>query len=215
MHSGEVIYFDTERGTGFVAGDDGNRYVFDVSDLASERAATKGGKVAFEADGDRARRIRAQHAPALLADDSPPPATATGAAPAARSVPFGHFFYCVTKGYVRPRGRARRREFWSFVLVALIVMVLAGCTGFAVASALETDIPTGIGLGILGADLLLLPPFFSVLVRRLHDIGLTGWFALLGFIPSFGQLIILVFALLESQKHENRWGPVPAGVAAG
>ena len=48
-------------------------------------------------------------------------------------------------------------------------------------------------------------------VRRIHDIGLSGWFILLGLIPTVGNLIILVFALIPSQGKANRWGEVPPG----
>ena len=55
-------------------------------------------------------------------------------------------------------------------------------------------------------------PWIGLIVRRLHDIGLTGWLYLLFFIPTVGGLIILVFALIPTQAQENQWGPVPAGV---
>ncbi|MDO8933008.1 MAG: DUF805 domain-containing protein, partial [Rhodocyclaceae bacterium] len=47
---------------------------------------------------------------------------------------------------------------------------------------------------------------------RLHDIGLSGWFYLLVFVPSVGSLIIFVMTLIPSQKHDNKWGPVPHGI---
>jgi uncharacterized membrane protein YhaH (DUF805 family) len=52
-------------------------------------------------------------------------------------------------------------------------------------------------------------------VRRHHDVGLSGWFVLLFLLLSFvyvGSLILLVIALIPSQKHDNKWGPVPGGV---
>ena len=49
-------------------------------------------------------------------------------------------------------------------------------------------------------------------MRRQHDIGLSGWFYLLILIPYVGGLIIFVFTLIPSQKHDNKWGPVPYGV---
>ena len=55
-------------------------------------------------------------------------------------------------------------------------------------------------------------PSISVTVRRIHDIGLSGWFYLLILAPYVGGLILFVFALIPSQTRENRWGPVPAGI---
>jgi uncharacterized membrane protein YhaH (DUF805 family) len=55
-------------------------------------------------------------------------------------------------------------------------------------------------------------PSIAVVVRRLHDIGLTGWLALLCYIPAFGAVAFLIFGLLPSQFGENRWGPTQVGV---
>ena len=55
-------------------------------------------------------------------------------------------------------------------------------------------------------------PGVAITVRRIHDIGLTGWLYLLILVPSVGGLIIFVFSLIPSQKHENKWGPVPDGI---
>ncbi|WP_411970872.1 DUF805 domain-containing protein [Mesorhizobium sp. BR1-1-13] len=55
-------------------------------------------------------------------------------------------------------------------------------------------------------------PGLGTTVRRLHDIGLTGWLFPVILIPIIGSLIILVFALIPTQGRENQWGAVPAGV---
>lgn len=221
MKSGEIIYFDGKRGTGFITGNDGNRYVFDVSDLTDEQPVSKGAKVSFAAEGDRARAITPQVARSAArqadpADGNPP---ASGAAdphgPPANPGLLGYFRYCVTRGYVRFSGRARRREYWSFVVVALICFALVGGIGFVIGSALgfdEAEEPTISALAVSVLWLYLLLPSMAVLFRRLHDIGLSGWFWLLAFVPMFGSLIILVMTLIGSQKHDNKWGPVPIGV---
>ncbi|MCB1452970.1 MAG: DUF805 domain-containing protein [Rhizobiaceae bacterium] len=227
MKSGEIIYFDGSRGTGFITGNDGNRYVFDVTDLASDQPASKGAKVEFEADGDRARAIVSQMAARVAAQEggsAQPWAVAAAGAPAPAVDPdgpppapglFGYFRYCVTKGYVRFSGRARRREYWSFAVVALIGFAIVGGIGYAVGTALgfnEADEPTVSAAAIGIFWLFLLLPSLSVLIRRLHDIGLSGWFWLVAFVPMVGSLIILVMTLVGSQKHTNKWGPVPTGV---
>ncbi|RUU10459.1 DUF805 domain-containing protein, partial [Mesorhizobium sp. M6A.T.Ca.TU.002.02.2.1] len=60
--------------------------------------------------------------------------------------------------------------------------------------------------------LLTILPWIALTVRRLHDIGLTGWLVLICLIPPIGGLAILVFGLIPSQTGENQWGAVPAGV---
>lgn len=219
MHSGEVIYFDGQRGTGFISGADGNRYVFDVTDIADASPVAKGAKILFEPDGDRARRIAPQgrFQPTV---QLPTGSAGVRAEPeiAERDVTpglFRYFRYCVTDGYLRFRGRARRREYWSFFLISLIGLAIVGGIGFGVGTALgynESDEPTIASTFIGVYWLAILLPSLAVLVRRVHDIGLSGWFILLGFVPMIGSLIILVFTLISSQKHPNKWGPVPTGV---
>ena len=52
-------------------------------------------------------------------------------------------------------------------------------------------------------------PASAVGVRRLHDIGKSGWNYLLGFIPFVGAIILLVWACQDSQAGENKWGVNP------
>ncbi|OTY21538.1 aminopeptidase [Bacillus thuringiensis serovar navarrensis] len=51
-------------------------------------------------------------------------------------------------------------------------------------------------------------PNFSVGARRLHNIGKTGWWQLLNFLP-FGSIVLLVFFIIESEEKENKYGPNP------
>jgi uncharacterized membrane protein YhaH (DUF805 family) len=65
------------------------------------------------------------------------------------------------------------------------------------------------------AVLFFMVPAISVTVRRFHDVGLSGWLYLLFVVLSFvyiGGIIIFVITLIASQKHDNKWGPVPQGI---
>lgn len=53
----------------------------------------------------------------------------------------------------------------------------------------------------------MLLPSIAVAVRRLHDTGRSGWWFLISFIPIFGSIVFLVFAVLDSEPGENRYGP--------
>lgn len=74
------------------------------------------------------------------------------------------------------------------------------------------------GGGIVGLIWILVTivPAFAVLVRRLHDTGKSGWWALIGFIPLAGAIVLLVFTVLDSDAGENKYGespkPVPSGL---
>ena len=52
-------------------------------------------------------------------------------------------------------------------------------------------------------------PSLAVAIRRLHDVGQSGWFALISLVPLVGGIILLVFLAKESQPQTNKWGPVP------
>jgi uncharacterized membrane protein YhaH (DUF805 family) len=57
--------------------------------------------------------------------------------------------------------------------------------------------------------LVLFIPGLAVAVRRLHDVGKSGWFLLIGLIPLIGFIWLLVLFLTEGKPGENKWGPNP------
>ena len=70
------------------------------------------------------------------------------------------------------------------------------------------------GIGLLSGiyTLAAIIPSIGVSIRRLHDIGRTGWWVLIGFVPLIGSIVLLVFALLDSQPGDNQYGANPKGV---
>jgi uncharacterized membrane protein YhaH (DUF805 family) len=108
----------------------------------------------------------------------------------------------VLKNYIGFQGRARRKEYWMFFLFNFLITMLL--------SIIEVMLGLGgILSGIYGLFVLL--PSIAVNVRRLHDIGRTGWWMLLSFIPVVGLIVLLIFAALDSQPGENKYGPNPKG----
>ena len=67
------------------------------------------------------------------------------------------------------------------------------------------------GGGIVGLVWILatIVPALSVLVRRLHDTGRSGWWALIGFVPLVGGIVLFVFSVSDSHPGENTYGPSP------
>lgn len=96
-------------------------------------------------------------------------------------------------------GRARRKEYWMFVLGVVIVSVVLQIIDGIVGTA-----PYLAGLFSLAA----LVPSIAVGVRRLHDQDKSGWFMLLGLIPLVG-IVLLVFMCLEGTSGPNQYGPDP------
>ncbi|MBV9823574.1 MAG: DUF805 domain-containing protein [Actinobacteria bacterium] len=96
-------------------------------------------------------------------------------------------------------GRARRSEYWWFVLFSAIVNTVVSLLDAAIGNQV---------LGYLVLLALLLPSL-AVGVRRLHDTGRSGWWLLIALIPLVGAIVLLVFALQDSQPGSNNYGPSP------
>ncbi|WP_275869004.1 DUF805 domain-containing protein [Knoellia sp. 3-2P3] len=114
----------------------------------------------------------------------------------------------VLSKYATFSGRARRSEYWWFVLFYLIVAVVAT----VIDSAAGLPQTAGYGPVTMLVTLALLLPSLAVTARRLHDTGRSGWWMLLSLIP-IGGLVVLIFALQDS-KGPNAWGQSPKAVAA-
>jgi uncharacterized membrane protein YhaH (DUF805 family) len=116
----------------------------------------------------------------------------------------------VLKKYAVFNGRARRMEYWMFVLVNAIIGVALGLIEAAAGIAPESDqsvLPTLYGLAVL-------LPSLAVGVRRLHDTDRTGWWLLIALVPIIGAIVLLVFMVQDSQPTENQYGPNPKGAIA-
>jgi uncharacterized membrane protein YhaH (DUF805 family) len=98
------------------------------------------------------------------------------------------------KGYVNFSGRATRSEYWWFYLFWIIAV---GVTAFINENLAAIVI------------LALLLPSLAVLIRRLHDIGKSGWWCLIGLIPVIGPLILLYWAVQPSAG-DNDYGAAAA-----
>lgn len=113
-------------------------------------------------------------------------------------------------------GRSRRKEYWMFTLLSLIVMavglvlIFGGSSGVDANGEPQLGPLSYLGIGLLGLWFLgSLIPSIAVTVRRFHDQDKSGWFYLLSFIPYVGGLIALVFMLIEGTRGPNRFGPDP------
>lgn len=113
------------------------------------------------------------------------------------------WYLSVLKNYAEFSGRARRKEYWMFMLFNIIVT----CIIAVIDSAMGTVI-----LGALYA-LAVFIPSIGVSIRRLHDTNRSGWWLLIAFLPLIGSLVLLVFFVLEGTAGENSHGVDPKQVA--
>jgi uncharacterized membrane protein YhaH (DUF805 family) len=97
------------------------------------------------------------------------------------------------------KGRARRKEYWYFFLFnVLIALVLYGI-GYALGS----------NSLYYAFNIVALVPSAAVSVRRLHDIGLRGYWMFIVLIPIVGTLVLLYCFVKPSQPSQNKYGAVP------
>ncbi|MBD5345524.1 MAG: DUF805 domain-containing protein [Bacteroides sp.] len=107
----------------------------------------------------------------------------------------------LTRNYCNFNGRASRSEYWWFTLFTIILEVI-------ISLVFGTHQTT---LGIVGglAGLALLLPGLGLCVRRLHDIGKSGWWILISLIPTVGAIILIIWFCKDSDPVSNAYGPVP------
>jgi len=103
-----------------------------------------------------------------------------------------NYYIKVLQNYANFNGRARRSEYWYFVLFNFLISIVLGFIGGA------------IGFELIGTlySLAVLLPSLAVAVRRMHDVGKSGWFIL---IPIYN----LILACTDSQAGDNEYGPNP------
>jgi uncharacterized membrane protein YhaH (DUF805 family) len=107
------------------------------------------------------------------------------------------------KKYATFSGRARRSEYWWFVLLGGGVNVIAAIVDNAAGTSIFA-IVAGLGLFL---------PGLAVAIRRLHDTNRSGWWYLLVFVP-FGAVALIVFCCQDSVPVVNAYGPSPKSFAA-
>ncbi|AWL77971.1 DUF805 domain-containing protein [Capnocytophaga canimorsus] len=103
-----------------------------------------------------------------------------------------NWYLKVLKQYADFKGRARRKEYWMFTLFNSIVFFVLGFIG----GLMETTVLFSIYY------LAIIVPSIAVGVRRMHDVGKSGWFIL---VPIYN----LVLCLTEGERGPNQYGPDP------
>jgi len=118
------------------------------------------------------------------------------------------------KNYANFEGRSSRSEYWWFYVASMVITMPLNMLQQIMQFAVQNDdtklmvlpvivmsfIVMGIGLGLL-------VPSIAICTRRLHDIGKSGWWQLIGFIPIVGAIILIVWFIKESEG-PNQYGDV-------
>jgi len=121
---------------------------------------------------------------------------------------FEYYKKVVFENYANFSGRARRSEYWYFLLANMIFAILA--TIIDKVSGLNME-PLPYGYIYLAYVLATFLPALAVGVRRLHDVGKSGWFFFIALIPLIGSIWLLVLFCSAGDYGENDYGADPKG----
>ena len=116
----------------------------------------------------------------------------------------------ICENYSDYNGRARRSEFWYWQLFNLIMNIIF----FILAYVISTQISFVLIPIFIIISLIFLFPTLTIMVRRLHDTGRSGWFLLLLLIPIIGWIILTIWFCQDSD-YQNEYGPSPKVVSSG
>ena len=115
--------------------------------------------------------------------------------------------------YADFRTRARRKEYWMFylfyVIFVIFITILDNLLGLTF-NLFGEKLPYG--WLFLIYSLAMFVPSLAVAVRRLHDMGKSGWWYFISFIPFIGAIWLIVLLCFDSQAGENKWGKNPKEV---
>jgi uncharacterized membrane protein YhaH (DUF805 family) len=117
----------------------------------------------------------------------------------------------VFENYANFTGRARRSEYWYYNLAQFVILITFIVLGAIVGSFFDSALG-GLFVGYMVFalySLVTLLPTLGVIVRRLHDVGKSGWFYFIALIPFVGGIWLLVLMCTEGDFGENDYGSDP------
>ena len=117
-----------------------------------------------------------------------------------------NWYLKVLKQYADFSGRARRKEYWMFTLFNIIFIVVATVLD-NVLGLTAGELPYGVFYFLYALAILI--PGLAVTVRRLHDVGKSGWMLLVVLIPLVGAIWLLILEVTDSNPGENQYGQNP------
>jgi uncharacterized membrane protein YhaH (DUF805 family) len=106
----------------------------------------------------------------------------------------------VKDNYANFKGRARRKEYWMFFLFNMLFVFVAAIIDYILGT-----FPLIYVIYVLAVII----PSLAVFIRRLHDIGKSGWWFFIGLIPIIGVIWLLVLLFTDGNPGENSYGPSP------
>ena len=198
---GQILDFSIQTNTGYISGDDGKRYHFSGQEWKDNKAPVKGGKVDFDiSPSGEAMQIYVvggqgieglaqnfdQQVSRIINNDGKDESQYT----------MIDWTIKVLKNYINFEGRARRKEYWFFILATFIMGIIVSIIG----SILHLK---GLLSGLLNLALIL--PSMAVAARRLHDVNRSGWWQLIS-LTIIGIIPLIFWLASETKPESNQWG---------
>ena len=186
---GTVLDFSIQTNSGVISGDDNNRYNFTGQEWKDSSSPIRGTKVDFDIDSNSKQALSiylafGQNHIGINSNNSE------------ENYNLVDWTKKCFSNYANFSGRARRKEYWLFYLVIVIIgIILQVCDAI-----LDTD-PLLIGIWNLATFL----PIFAAGARRLHDTGRSGWWQLL-ILTVIGIIPLIIFLASDTKKENNKWG---------
>ena len=189
---GKILDFSVQTNTGVISGDDQKRYNFIGSEWCGSQTPNHGDNVDFDVDPE-GKAIKVYIA---LDNNRPIQHTSLENKDEMQFNMVDWFIKCL-KNYTNFSGRARRKEYWFFVLSQFCLLLIA--------VIIDTILFDDISLFYILVSLGLFLPSLAVAVRRLHDTDRSGWFILISLIPIIG-LIVIYWLASDTKLAPNQWG---------
>lgn len=196
---GSILDFSIQHNTGFISGDDNQRYSFNGTDWRSERPPSRGDRVDFIVNtaGEASEVYLALGSSIYLGEKiSSQLGKYSNLDQAEENYSSIDWFVKCLTNYANFSGRARRKEFWFFMLFCVILGIIA--------EVIDTVLGTKPLVNSL-LNLALLVPSLAVGARRLHDVGRSGWWQLLT-LTVIGILVLIWWWVTETKQQNNEYG---------
>jgi len=196
---GQILDYSIQTNSGIISGDDQNRYNFTGAEWRGQRPPTRGDRVDFDIDsttGNATQIFTALGHSNPVQNISNQLDKLSDQNKAEEQFNMIDWFVKCLKNYVTFDGRARRKEFWFFMLVCFILGIIV--------QVLDAILGTHQTLnGLLNLALLL--PSLAVGARRLHDTNRSGWWQLL-ILTVIGIIPLIIWWASDTKRENNQWG---------
>ena len=195
---GSILDFSIQTNTGIISGDDQNRYNFTGAEWRGQRPPARGDRVDFDVDnaGSAIQIFTALGHSNPVQNISNQLDKLSDQNKAEEQFNMIDWFVKCLKNYVTFDGRARRKEFWFFMLVCFILGIIVQM----IDAILGTDKMLN---GLLNLALFL--PSLAVGARRLHDTNRSGWWQLL-ILTVIGIIPLIIWWASDTKQENNQWG---------